>query len=198
MNAIKFFFVLSAVLFTTALKSQAAINPDIKTSLDAFINYSNQQDWDKAFSLLYPKLFNKVPKQDLVDLMVGMDSDGLSLKMSNMRITSTSVPVVEGNETFVRVEYEADIDLTIEEGGIYDHPKSIQAMQEQFVSTYGETNVRWVEDSKKYQVLSSKKSMMAIKTGNESWKLVEINMDQPALMEYLFSPSIMDALVRLE
>lgn len=197
MNAIKFFFVLSAVLFTTSLKSQAVVNPDIKSSLDAFINYSNQQDWDKAFGLLYPKLFEKVPKQDLVDLMVGMRSDGLSLKMTNTRITSTSVPVEEGNETFVRVEYEADMDVVIEEAGIYDHPKAIHAMQEQFQMTYGDSNVRWDEDAKKYQV-GARKAMMAIKTGNESWKLVEINMDQPALMEYLFPPRIMDALVRLE
>ncbi len=197
MNAIKFFFILIAVLFTSALKSQAVINPDIKSSLDAFIDYSNQQNWDKAFGLLYPKLFNKVPKQDLVDLMVGMESDGLSLKMSNTRITSTSVPVEEGNETFVRVEYESDMDVVVETGGIYDHPKAILAMEQQFNGTYGDSNVRWSEDSKKYQVIANK-AMMAIKTGNESWKLVEINMDQPALMEYLFSPSIMAALVRIE
>jgi hypothetical protein len=196
MNTIKLLFVLCSFLTTSMVNSQANVNPAIQTTLDAFIKYSNEKEWDKAFDLLYPKLFNRVPKQDLVDLMVGMQKDGMSLWMKNTRITSTSVPVEEGNETFVRVEYEADMDVHLAEGGIYDHPKSIMAMDQQFKTTYGESNVKWNEAQKNYQI-KARKAIMAINTSN-TWKLVEINMDQPELMEYLFSPSIMDALVRIE
>jgi hypothetical protein len=197
MNAIKLFFVLCAFLTSPMLRGQASINPAIQSTLETFIAASNQEDWDKAFDLLYPKLFNRVPKQDLVDLMVGMEKDGMKLAMKNTRITSTSVPVEEGNETFVRVEYDADMEVYLTTGGIYDHPKSIMAMDQQFRSTYGESNVKWYEARKTY-LIKAHKAMMAINIGNNTWKLVEINMDQPELMEYLFSPSIMDALVRIE
>ena len=197
MNSIKFFFILSAVLFTSALRGQASINPAIQTTLNAFIEYSNQQDWDKAFDLLYPKLFTKVPKQDLVDVMMGMEADGMSLQMTNLRITSTSVPMTEGNETFVKVKYQADMDVNIKSGGMYDYPKAVTSITEQFQATYGADNVKWNADNKRFEIIAHK-SMMAIQTGTGAWKLVEINMDQPALMEYLFSPSIMDALVRVE
>ncbi|HEY3385069.1 MAG TPA: hypothetical protein VGK46_01090 [Saprospiraceae bacterium] len=197
MNTFKLLFVLCTLFTTSLVTGQAKINPAIQTSLDAFIKYSNEKNWDKAFDLLYPKLFNRVPKQDLVDLMVGMEKDGMSLGMKNTRITSTSVPVTEGNETFVRVEYDADMDVNLASGGIYDHPKAVQAMDQQFKTTYGESNVKWSEDQKAYQI-KAHKAMMAINTGNDTWKLVEINMDQPELMEYLFSPTIMDALVRVE
>jgi hypothetical protein len=197
MNTIKIFFILSAVLFTSVVKGQATINPAIKASLDAFIEHSNKKEWDKAFDMLYPKLFTKVPKQELVDLMAGMEADGMSINMQNTRITSTSVPVEEGNETFVRVEYVADLQVDIKPQGIYDYPKSISAIDEEFRKTYGGSNVKWVADNKQFKIIA-RKAMMAIETEKGNWKLVEINMDQPELMEYLFSPSIMEALVRLE
>lgn len=197
MNSIKFFFILSAVLISSALKGQAAINPAIQTTLNTFIDYSNQQDWDKAFDLLYPKLFTKVPKQDLVDVMLGMEADGMSLKMTNLRIVSTSVPMIEGNETFVKVKYVADMDVNIKPGGMYDYPKSITSITQQFQSTYGADNVKWNAQFMRFEIIANK-SMMAIQTGTGAWKLVEINMDQPELMEYLFSPAVMDGLVRAE
>ena len=196
MNTIKIFFLFTAVLFTSAVKGQATVNPAIKNTLEAFIAYSNQQDWDKAFDMLYPKLFTKVSKQELVDLMGGSGSQGLNLQLKNTRITSTSVPVEEGNETFVRVEYEADMEVNITPGSDYDAPKPIQGMDQQFKATYGQNNVKWDATNKQYKIKANKATMF-IKTG-EVWKLVDINMDDPQLMESLFSPSIMDALVRLE
>lgn len=197
MNTIKFFFILSAVLFTSAITGQAVVNPAIKNTLDAYIDYSNKQDWDKAFDMLYPKLFTKVSKQELINMVGGAGSEGLNLLMKNTRITSTSVPVEEGNETFVRVEYESDMEVSIVAGGDYDAPKAIQAMDEQFKNTYGKNNVKWEEGTKQYKIKANK-AMMFINTGSEVWKLVEINMDQPELMNSLFSPAIMDALVSIE
>lgn len=193
----KFLFVLSAVLFSFTVKGQALANPAIKAKLDAFIQYSNNQEWDKAFDLLYPKLFTKVAKQDLIDIMTGMESDGLMLNMSNTRITATSVPVVVGNETFIKVNYTSDLLVTIKPDALYDSYKSMMAIDEQFKATYGVENVKLDQDRKQYQIKASK-SMMAIQSGNEDWKLVEINMDQPDLMAYLFPENVMESLVRTE
>jgi hypothetical protein len=146
---------------------------------------------------LYPKLFTRVAKKDLVDLMMGMETDGMSLQMSNTRITSTSVPVSEGNETFVRVEYVADLKVKIEKDGMYDAPKAITSIEQQFQTTYGTKQVKWDGSKNEFQIVA-RKSMMAIETSKNDWKLVEINMDQPDLMAYLFSGSIMDALVRVD
>ncbi len=193
----KFLFVCSAVLFSVVLNGQSLINPAIKAKLDAFIQYSNNQEWDKAFDLLYPKLFTKVAKQDLIDIMTGMETDGLVLNMSNTRITSTSVPVVEGTETFVKVTYTSDLLVTIKPKALYDSYKSMMAIDEQFKATYGVENVKLDQERKQYQIKASK-SMMAIQTGKDDWKLVEINMDQPDLMTFLFPANVMETLVRTE
>jgi hypothetical protein len=197
MKTIKFIFILTTFLLPSFLKAQASINPAIQSTLDAFIDLSNKKEWDQAFDLIYPKLFNRVPKQELINVMLGMETDGLTLNMSNTRITSTSVPIEEGTETFVRVEYESDMKVDIKPNGMYDYPKSVMAIEQQFKSTYGEENVQWNDKSKSFDI-KAKKAMMAVRTGSGSWKLAEINMDQPELMEYLFSPAVMDALVRIQ
>lgn len=197
MSTIKSLFVLCAMLFSSMVIGQAAIDPGIQSTLDGFIKASNEQDWDKAFDYMYPKMFDQVSKQDLVNMMKSTEEDGMSIKVENAKITSTSVPFQENGLTYVRVEYESDMTVNIRPGGIYDHPKSTYAMKEQFENSFGTSNVRWDENKDEFKV-HARKSMMAINVGVGLWKMVEINMDQPALMEYLFSDDVMDALVRVE
>lgn len=195
MMNIKLFFVLTSLLLSVSMQAQEAVNPEIQKKVDAFIEFSNQKKWDQAFDLMYPKLFLKVPKQDLVDLMTGMDADGLSLHRTNLKLRSSTVPFYEGDETFVRLEYTADLGVQVASGSIYDDTKPIMGMTEQFERTYGETNVKYDPAAKKYDIRANI-SMMAIKSQNQ-WYLVEINTDQKELMEYLFSDNVMNALVRL-
>jgi len=188
---ISFFFITISPAIT-----QVPVDPAIQAKFDAFINYSNKQQWDSAFSLVYPKLFSRVPKQDLVDMMQRMQV-GMTLKMNNTHIIASSSPVQDGTESFVKLSYESDIIVTIEKGGIYDSPKAIQAIGDQFKSTYGGRSVVWHEDQKQYSIRATK-NMMAVNPGNSDWKLVEINPEQPELMEFLFSAKILDELVRVE
>lgn len=197
MNTFKSFFVLIAMSLTTVLVGQATINPAIQATLDGFVEASNNGDWDKAFDYMYPKMFEQVSKQDLVDLMKSTQEDGMSISMDNVKITSTSVPMEENGETFVRVEYAFDMEVDIAAGGIYDHPKATMGMEQQFQTLYGASNVKWDESGKEFNV-RARKSMMAINSGDDVWKMVEINTDQTALMEHLFPASVLQALVNVE
>ncbi len=197
MNTIKSFFILTAILCSSMLMGQASINPAIQATLDGFIEQSNNQEWDKAFDYMYPKMFDQVSKADLVDMMKSTEQDGMTIQVDNVKITSTSVPYEENGETFVRVEYVSDMDVQLKSGGMYDYPKATYAMKEQFENSFGTSNVKWDETNKEFNI-RAKKSMMAINTGGDVWKMVEINMDQPALMEYLFPEGVMEALVRVE
>lgn len=192
----KLFFSLSAFLLSVSLMAQVKVNPDIQKKFDSFIELSNQKKWDQAFDLMYPKLFSKVPKQDLVDLMTSMDQDGLTLNMSNIKIESASAPFASGDESFIKIGYTADLSIQVAEDGLYGSPKAIQAMTEQFQTAYGKANVRYNNDSKKFSI-AAHKSMMAIQSAHQ-WYIIEINTDQQELMEYLFPVAVMDALVRSE
>lgn len=197
MNVLK--SALLSAFFITACMVQAQVtgNPEIQKKLDAFIELTNEKKYDEAFDLMYPKMFKQVGKQELVNLMESMDNDGLSLTVTNRRITSFSTPFVEGNEKFVRIQYTADMSMKVKEGGMYDSPKASQAMMQQFETTYNKENVRWNPDKKEYMI-HTKKAMMAIQEDGKDWYLVEINTDQMELMRSLFSDAVIAALITVE
>lgn len=176
--------------------AQVAIDPAIQVRFDSFIHYSNHEQWDKAFNLVYPKLFSQVPKAEMVQMMQDMGV-GLDIQMTNTKITDTSLPIKEGDETFIRISYQSNLIMSIIKGGTYDAPKAIQAIGDQLKSTYGGRSVQWNADKKQYDI-TAVKNMMAIKGKDGVWYLVEINLDQPTLMESLFPPSIIDQLVKTE
>ena len=193
----RYLFVLVFFVFgKTLLSAQVAVDPAIQVRFDSFIHYSNLGQWDKAFNLVYPKLFSQVPKVEMVQMMREM-GQGLDIKMENTKITDASAPVKEGTETFVRISYTSTLIMKIEKDGPYDAPKPIQAIGDQLKSTYGGRSVQWDADQKQYNIMATK-NMMAIKSDEGAWYLVEINMEQPTLMESLFSANIMDQLVRTE
>jgi hypothetical protein len=186
------FFVVSKA----TLSAQVVVDPAIQIRFDSFIQYSNLGQWDKAFNLVYPKLFSQVPKSEMVQMMKEMEQ-GLDIKMENTKITHTSSPMKEGSETFIRLTYSSNLTMQIEKGGVYDAPKPIQAIGDQLKSTFGGRSVQWDADQKQYNILATK-NMMAIKSDGGEWYLIEINMEQPTLMESLFPENIMDQLVRTE
>lgn len=186
-------------LFLTAgmpvLRAQTADEAAIKARIEAFTRWSNEEDWSSAFDLLYPKLFTYVRKEELVGLMDTLVSDGMHLRMENLRIRTFSLPIREGRETFVRVAYVADMIVRLDPEGKYGPPEIAASVGEQFRKTYGKDNVVWMPDGHEYRIVAEK-AMIAVRGDDvPDWYLVEINTDQPELMAFLFSPEVLARLV---
>lgn len=182
---------------TISANAQLNLNPVIQERLDAFIELTNQQKYNEAFDIMYPKMFEQVSKEDLIDLMTSMNSEGLSLQVNNRKITSSSLPLVDGQETFVRIDYSAHMTIAIREGTMYDSDKAAIGMKQQFESVYGEENVKWDPENKTYIILVDK-AMMAVQSNGSNWYLAEINPDQLDLMKSLFPEAVLKALVQVE
>ena len=133
----------------------------------------------------------------MTTIQAGTGERFLQHYMENAQITEASVPVKEGDETFVRLSYTSEITMAIEKGGVYDAPKPIQAIGDQLKSTFGGRSVQWDAGAKQYKIKATK-NMMAIKSDEGVWYLIEINLEQPGLMESLFPDTIMDQMVRKE
>jgi hypothetical protein len=174
--------------------SQEQYQVAIQEKIDGFTELSNAGEWDKALDYMYPKLFAKVPKEQITGMMRELEG-GLTIKTENIKITKTQGPVEDGGETFVRVEYTGDMKVALIPGGMFDSPKAITAIDQQFKAIYGAQHVQWSEKTKEFSIKAIK-SMMAIKGADNEWKLIEINMDQIEVMEFLFSPAIMSSLIR--
>jgi|SRR5688572_27125378 len=194
MNSIRSLFVFAALLLAGTLQAQVSANPEIQKRLDAYIDLTNQKKYSEAFDLMYPKVFSLVGKQELIDMMDAAYSDGLSLQLTSHKITTYSAPFTDGNETFVRIEFDADMAVQIAPGGSYDAQKPILGMLEGFRTTYGPENVKW-DATKKLYTIHTHKKMLAIQEEGKEWYLIEINKDQMDLMKSLFSEAVINALV---
>jgi hypothetical protein len=193
----KFFLTLFVCVLSISLYAQVNGNKAISDKLNAFITLSNQKKYSEAFDLMYPKMYEHVSKEELVDLMASMDREGVTLRINNPAITSFSEPFPDGSETFVRVEYTADMTIDIAEGSMYDSEKACFGMKQQFQSAYGDDNVKWDYATKRFSILVHK-AMMAIQKDGGDWYLAEINLDQMDLMRALFSEAVMKTLVKLD
>ncbi len=196
-NSIKIYCTLTCLVLTISAHAQVTSNTEIQIRLDAFLELTNQKKYNEAFDLLYPKMFSQIGKQELVDLMTAMEKEGMSLLVTNRRISKFSAPFREGNEDYVRIDYTADVAINIADGGMYDSPKAAQAMMDQFQAIYGEPNVQWSADDKTYKIQATK-AMMAIRQDGKEWYLAEINTDQMELMKSLFSEAVINALVQVK
>lgn len=191
-----FVFLLGMVISFSSF-GQGQEVPGIKERVIAFMDLTNDKKYSEAFEYTYPRMFELVPKEQLVDVMKSMDQNGLSLVIINPVITSYSEPLVEGTEKFVRIEYTADLKVDIATGSMFDNPAACDAIQGQFDSIYGKENVKWNKEAKRYDIVA-KKAMLAIQPEGGEWYLVEIRPDQMDLMKALFSETVIEKFIAVE
>jgi hypothetical protein len=196
MNTKGFLLSLGLLFGLSAASSAQDLQVALKQKLEHYVDLSNKGEWEQLFDQTYPKLYTNVSKAELVAMMK-QNQEGMDLQSSNLNIRSVSAPIEEGNETFVRIDYEADLTVKIKPGGVFDDPKPIMGLEQQFKDSYGDRNVRYNSDTREFSIRSHS-AMMAIREGNGEWRFAEINTKQPKVMEFLFSPSIREALVNLE
>lgn len=190
-------FILMGMAISFSSYAQGPEIPAIKERLIAFMDLTNSKKYSEAFEYTYPRMFEFVPKDQLVDVMKSMDQNGLSLAIMNPVITSYSEPLIEGNEKFVKIEYSADLKVDITTGSMFDTPAACDAMLGQFESIYGKGNVKWNKDAKRYDIVA-KKSMIAVQPEGGVWYLVEIRPDQMDLMNALFPESVITKFVTVK
>ena len=94
MSTLKSLLTVAAAILVLSAEAQMSGNDAIAAKLDQFISLTNKKQYSEAFDLMYPKLYTKVNKQELVDMMNSMESEGLSLSISNKQITSYSPPLL--------------------------------------------------------------------------------------------------------
>ena len=135
MNTRHLYGLLLFLCISISAWGQSTLNPAIKTRFDAYIKYFNEQQWAKVFDMSYPKLFNSITKEELINLTIASVQDGLSQKIEDVKITSSSAPVVDGKETFVRFSFDSKMIVKIRNGSVYDEMKPIQSIHEQFNAT---------------------------------------------------------------
>lgn len=160
--------------FQTLNAQEAAIKNRLKTYLDA----TNAGEWDKVLDMVYDKLFETVPRDQMKQMFSQMSSMGLKMEIKDYTVSKMSETMKEDGNTFVIVHYDAQEKLTLN-GPQFSNEQVISQMKSQFNTMYGEGNVTYDKESNSFE-LKGQKTMLAVNASDaDEWKFIEYNVSNP-------------------
>jgi hypothetical protein len=153
-------------------------NKDLKRSIEA----SNLKEWDVTIDMTYPKLFDYITKEQMIENLKSSEELYKSLNIIasdidwygmvwNSKGEIKEYPIVSGSGhyevLYTRYYYDAEINMIFH--NIYDFEASLQS----FIEVVGEDNIRYDENTLLIQI-NKKMSTVAILDYNSSeWKYLE-------------------------
>ena len=106
--------LLIALFLTLSSFALSAQNTDIiDSSLDKYIQASNDKDWNTVMDMVYEKLFTIAPKEQMLAMFQQMDAMGMSIQMLEFKVTNKSEPIEADSSQFVIVNYDSREKLTL-------------------------------------------------------------------------------------
>ncbi len=150
----------------------------IKSRLNTYIEATNAGEWDTVLDMVYDKLFETVPRDQMKQLFSQMSTMGLKMEVKEYKISKLSETMKEDGTDFVIVNYDADEKLTLS-GPQFTNEMVIEQMKTQFTTMYGEGNVTYDKEGN-FFALKGQKTMLAVNAGgSDEWKFIEYNVSNP-------------------
>ncbi len=167
------FFILSAGIPTLSAQEAA-----IKSRLSTYIEATNAGNWDTVLDMVYEKLFDQVPKDQMKQAFSQMSAMGMKMEVQDYTIAKMSDKMQEDGADFVIVEYDAQEKLMLT-GPQFSNEAVIEQMKGQFNSIYGADKVSYDKETNTFS-LKGQKTMLAVsKDGSDEWKFIEYNTTNP-------------------
>ena len=190
MKRLFFSFLLTGCLAIGLSAQNTDHRAVVSDSLEVYLQANYDKDYDKIMDMVYPKLFDIVAREEMIAMFKGMESEGIEFEISNGGVDKISDLVVHEQERFSRVDYHMDMMMRFT-GIEYEAEATQNVIFSSLQAQYGEENVSR-KDGAFY--ITTDKTMVAIAPLDaESWKFMEMNKDQPQLLEMLLPQEIIEA-----
>lgn len=182
----------SCLLFLSVgwLSGQSAIDDSITERLNQYFQATEAQDWDGVIDLLYPRLFELAPKEDMKQTLADMNGNGISLEMSDFEIKRISAPFEHEEERFAKVDYSGQMRIKFTSEA-YQTPEMIGTLTNNFKASYGPDQVRYESETGIFHI-SVNKSMYAIaQSGTTEWYFIETE-GEAEMMEQIIPAAVLE------
>jgi hypothetical protein len=142
-------------------------NKDLKRSIEA----SNNKEWDVTLDMTYPKLFDYITKEQMLEMLENSGDLFSSLNIIASEIKFLS-PIVNYNEIqYTRYFYDAEINMIFL--NIYDFEASLES----FIEVVGEDNIRYDGNTLLIQINKEMSSLAILQKNSSEWKYLEWKED---------------------
>ena len=166
---------------------KAKFTTDISNYLDAF----NKGDWDGVINMIYPKLFDLLTKEQMIQTFNQMEEMGMEMKTDFNKIEKVSEVINYESSKFCRVYYNAG--LTIKISGVMLENKD--QLGQSFLAAYGLENVKYDDINNKFDI-NAKKSMIAVSNiDSDEWTYIEYNDQQEEMFKQLIPENVLEQII---
>ncbi len=193
-KAISILFLLMA--FGSISWSQS--DKDLITKrIGEYFNATENKDWETVINLIYPKLFQYIPKENMAQVFADLESEGMGMEMKDFAVADISNTIEADSEKFALIHY--NVSMTIRFTSQEYREASVQAsLKDSFEKSYGLGNVSHHPEDFSFDIQAAR-SMFAVATvGSADWFFMENDPSQEALTGMLIPESVRNHLAALD
>ncbi len=184
------FLLLSSIAVAWAQSDKEAA---IRQRLDEYFRATEAKDWNKVVDMVYPKLFNLVEKEDMVQLFADMEGNGMVFQMKDFVVHDISKPVTHEGERFALVGYSAGMNIRFTSAA-YRDSSMVESLRTTFSATYGDENVRYNKEDNSFDIQADKSMFAIAPEGSAEWAFMENNPGQAGLLGALIPETVKEKL----
>jgi hypothetical protein len=142
-------------------------NKDLKRSIEA----SNLKEWDVTIDMTYPKFFDYITKDQMLEMLENSGDLFRSLHIITSDVKDFSPIINYDGVLYTRYFYDAEINMIFY--NIYDFEASLQ----NFIEVVGEDNIRYDENTLLIQINKEMSSLAILQKNSSEWKYLEWKED---------------------
>jgi len=182
------------LFFVFGIICNAQQDTSLAARLNEMLKLTQMKDLNKVMDYTYPKLFTIAPKEALIEVMRSTyDTDEFIIELDSLKV-DTIYPIFKINDTsyvkvkhtmLMRMKYKEPFDTTDKEGKEF--------MVSQMEQKFGKGNVRFDPITNSLNIFMIP-DMVGIKDKSSNWTFINLDEDNPQMLNRLFSKKVLDKL----
>lgn len=159
------------------------------------LTFTKTKQYEKLLDYTYPKLFDLVPKETLVESMrETFDSDEMSIELDSMKIDTIFPVFIIADTNYVVAKHTMLMKMKYAEPFDTANSESTQTMVSLMELKFGVGNVRFDKLNNSLNVYM-KPDIVGIKPKSTNiWTFVNLNEDNPLMLGMLFNNKVIEKL----
>ena len=176
-----FSFFIAFLAFQSALQAQISAS-GVQNRMNTWMKATNEADWNTIMDMTYDKIFEQVPKEQMLGMFEQMKAMGMEVSLNKFELKEMGDPIQDGGNTFLILTIASieNIELT---GTQFQTEQVVNMMKQQFNTTYGEENVEYTKESNSFKLIGTKTLVAVAPDGSSAWKFMEYNKGNPMQMQ---------------
>ncbi len=185
---------LSLIFLVFEVIGNAQQDTSLVNRVNEMLKITELKDFEKVMDYTYPKLFAIVPREELITVMKNAyETDEFTIELDSARI-DTIFPVFVINDTsYVKVKHSMLMKMKYKEPYDTADKESKEFMVSLMQQKFGEGNARFDPIANSLNIFMIP-DMVGIKTKSSNWTFANLNEDNPAMLNMLFSKQVLNKL----